>query len=358
MSKGYNNVGRALENGIVSSSPLAQPTDLIIKVAPHTGASARPQTARVIFPSNLGEADKGDFYLVSHNGEFNSERNPIQWWTYNCLPEGSKVITTEAGSFVGQEGYYEPGGGVLLEQYMGYIPKDTTTQMRWLMSTFARADNSTTTFIAGDSISFKGRNDAVKTTDFNETWLQLFRSNYTFYGFGGDVVLKLDPPTGQGAQFVLGHGTTDSAAVIKTNTANQLEISINGASVARFYNAFGAGQPAMSLGGIDNNDAALVVQTRATGAPAVITRARASQTANTIEAQDSAGTARFTCDSGGRPVVPSYTVANLPTAGAGALAYASNGRKNAEGLGSGTGVLVYRDGTAWRRVSDDSTVLA
>ena len=60
-----------------------------------------------------------------------------------------------------------------------------------------------------------------------------------------------------------------------------------------------------------------------------------------------------------------FTVANLPTASstpisasAGDTAYATNGRKNAEGAGSGTGVLCYFDGTAWRRVSDDSTVVA
>lgn len=54
-----------------------------------------------------------------------------------------------------------------------------------------------------------------------------------------------------------------------------------------------------------------------------------------------------------------YTVAGLPAAGyIGRLALASNGRKNGEGASAGTGVLVYDDGVAWRRVSDDSTVAA
>jgi len=54
-----------------------------------------------------------------------------------------------------------------------------------------------------------------------------------------------------------------------------------------------------------------------------------------------------------------YTVATLPAAGfAGRIAFATNGRKNGEGGGAGTGVQVYDDGTAWRRVSDDSTVAA
>lgn len=43
-----------------------------------------------------------------------------------------------------------------------------------------------------------------------------------------------------------------------------------------------------------------------------------------------------------QPVLPSYTVANLPTKGAtGQFAWASNGRKASEGVGAGTGVPVY-----------------
>lgn len=57
--------------------------------------------------------------------------------------------------------------------------------------------------------------------------------------------------------------------------------------------------------------------------------------------------------------VGQYTVATLPAAGyAGRIVYATNGRKNGEGAGAGTGVQCYDDGTAWRRVSDDSTVAA
>jgi hypothetical protein len=54
-----------------------------------------------------------------------------------------------------------------------------------------------------------------------------------------------------------------------------------------------------------------------------------------------------------------YTVANLPAGmPAGSIAYASNGRKQGQGAGSGTGTLCYYDGVAWRRVADDTTVLA
>lgn len=56
--------------------------------------------------------------------------------------------------------------------------------------------------------------------------------------------------------------------------------------------------------------------------------------------------------------VSSFTVAALPTGSAGMVAFASNGRKNGEGAGSGTGVLVFHDGTAWRACDTGATVAA
>lgn len=56
--------------------------------------------------------------------------------------------------------------------------------------------------------------------------------------------------------------------------------------------------------------------------------------------------------------VATYTVATLPTATVRQVAFASDGRKVGEGSGSGTGTLVYADGTAWRRCGDDTTVVS
>jgi hypothetical protein len=59
------------------------------------------------------------------------------------------------------------------------------------------------------------------------------------------------------------------------------------------------------------------------------------------------------------PVLPSYTVANLPTAvQAGAKAFVSNGRKPTEATGAGTGVEVFFDGTRWISVCNGSQVAA
>jgi len=57
------------------------------------------------------------------------------------------------------------------------------------------------------------------------------------------------------------------------------------------------------------------------------------------------------------PGIGVYTVANLPVdVSVGQLGYASNGRKNGEGSGSGTGVLCFRDGTQWRACDTGATV--
>ncbi len=54
----------------------------------------------------------------------------------------------------------------------------------------------------------------------------------------------------------------------------------------------------------------------------------------------------------------SYTVAGLPGGVAADVAYASDGRKAGEGVGAGTGVLVFYDGTNWIAVDSGATVAA
>lgn len=58
------------------------------------------------------------------------------------------------------------------------------------------------------------------------------------------------------------------------------------------------------------------------------------------------------------PTLPVSTVALLPTGAAGRIAFASDGRKNGEGAGAGTGVMVFHDGTAWRACDTGATVAA
>lgn len=54
-----------------------------------------------------------------------------------------------------------------------------------------------------------------------------------------------------------------------------------------------------------------------------------------------------------------WTVATLPSDGvSGEITFASDGRKNGEGAGLGTGVLVFHDGTAWRASDTGATAAA
>lgn len=59
-----------------------------------------------------------------------------------------------------------------------------------------------------------------------------------------------------------------------------------------------------------------------------------------------------------------FTVANLPTTtmvktlGAGDMAFATNGRKDGEGAGVGTGVPVFWDGSGWKTVTTGAAVAA
>lgn len=62
----------------------------------------------------------------------------------------------------------------------------------------------------------------------------------------------------------------------------------------------------------------------------------------------------------GPPVLPSYSVAGLPSAAgtAGSLAFATNGRKPNEGSGGGSGVEVFSDGSHWISVCSGTQVAA
>ncbi len=73
-----------------------------------------------------------------------------------------------------------------------------------------------------------------------------------------------------------------------------------------------------------------------------------------------AGGATFSSSiaAGGPVNLKSYTVAGLPAGTTGDIAYASNGRKNGEGAAAGTGVMVFKDGTAWRACDTGATVAA
>lgn len=52
------------------------------------------------------------------------------------------------------------------------------------------------------------------------------------------------------------------------------------------------------------------------------------------------------------------TTTGLKTLGKGDMAFATNGRKDGEGAGAGTGVPVFYDGTGWKSVTTGAAVTA
>lgn len=59
-----------------------------------------------------------------------------------------------------------------------------------------------------------------------------------------------------------------------------------------------------------------------------------------------------------KTTLPKYTVGSLPTGTAGQMAFATDGRKNGEGASSGTGVLVFHDGSNWCACDTGATAAA
>lgn len=74
--------------------------------------------------------------------------------------------------------------------------------------------------------------------------------------------------------------------------------------------------------------------------------------------RNAAGSTTFGAIDGNGIKSGTFTVATMPAAGDGYIAFASNGRKTGEGAGAGTGVLAYRDGGNWYRPADDSVLAA
>jgi hypothetical protein len=137
-----------------------------------------------------------------------------------------------------------------------------------------------------------------------------------------------------------GNGRVDNAILINAGAANVL-IGPNLSTGANNYVFSSSSEPTVIVqGGAASSGVALNAANRAVDV--------VNLSNNNVVTQQTA------------TALSSYTVANLPTSGIAAsqLAYASNGRKNGEGAGAGTGVMVFRDGTAWRACNTGATVEA
>jgi hypothetical protein len=143
-----------------------------------------------------------------------------------------------------------------------------------------------------------------------------------------------------GGNLLQGNGRVDNAILINAGAANVL-VAPNLCTGASNYVFSSSSEPTVIVqGGAASSGLALNAANRAVDVVNLLN--------NSVVTQQTA------------TALSSYTVANLPTSGIAAsqLAYASNGRKNGEGAGAGTGVMVFRDGTAWRACDTGATVAA
>lgn len=168
----------------------------------------------------------------------------------------------------------------------------------------------------------------------------------------------------------IGVGGTGASPNITLSSSSGSQLSFGGnlqynSTLGFCFSANLASGKQVSLSGPSSEGDLLVQPVGSSTRCKLIVRAVAAQSATMQEWQSSASAILASIGAAGELVSAStlspgtYTVATLPTAGtARRIAYASNGRKNGEGSGAGTGVLVFDDGTAWRAVDTGATVAA
>ena len=113
------------------------------------------------------------------------------------------------------------------------------------------------------------------------------------------------------------------------------------------------------LAGVVNLGGPVSVGSTSTFQGAVSMSGGLTVSAGTLVAKGGASITGSLSVGGGTLGLPTYTVATLPATAAGALAYASNGRKTGEAAGAGSGVLAVGNGSGqWISVMSGTPVLA
>ncbi len=187
-------------------------------------------------------------------------------------------------------------------------------------------------------------------------------TTHMFYSGGG--TLLLDGLTTKGETT----GTVHSVKWIEEVIANDCEHLTDGTSEFQTYSLALATEVGMSfyLKGGRVLETARAINITGTGRLKDFV-VEGCQVGSTLTFPSSTTFSSVTWDAGGIAVfnpLGGYraTVANLMGSGVpvveGHQAIATNGRKAAEGAGAGTGQVVYRNGTSWRCVRDDSVVVA
>lgn len=244
----------------------------VFQAATVQGAAGTGQTARWTWNTLTNVVGRGDFNWTVFNNVFETDVNPVGWFGYNIDPNGVKPLPGEGAVWTGMEGYYNAGGGVvLLEWYAGFGLPSNPTQFRWLMATFDRANGTTTTFIAGDSVSIKMRDPADKASDaYSKQAFVAFPGDYTFNAVSNSTnagcTLRLVPQGTTGTStFRMGYGATANAFNIAQVTATHTEIRVNNRIVMNMYDTFGGNNPTVCISkSLSDNSAAIFAHAPAT----------------------------------------------------------------------------------------------
>jgi len=218
---------------------------------------------------------------------------------------------------------------------------------------------------AGQKIALDGDGHSGKTLTFDHAAQEFqFRANQLpalRIATNGRILSGAGLTVGYGVTVsgstTLAASITNMGALVRcTGSAGGYTITLPAASsvpagVGFTFAVTGTGKPTLAATGADSFQS---------GAPTLVQHDRlhlvsdgAGQWVEVFRAN--MANAHFT----GPPVLPAYSVAALPAGvEAGAKAYATNGRKPGQSAGTGTGMEVFFDGTAWISVASGAAIAA
>jgi len=275
-----------------------------------------------------------------------------------------EIIDTETGKWAFQmENKYQEsvGGRLLKEAYIQYNSGDGGNEARPLMIVGEIGVGSPNrhrfiTRLGGQFISFGDERNAQFATKYAD-----FQPNrFDFYGNNADVNMYLTAGASSTPTLNMGIGATTNAFQINVASTNRTDFLFAGTRRMSLYNTPNGSPGAALAVGTESNGATFTGKSNQDSLPVIRTSPNSdSATAWRVEHRNAANNSTLSgVDGRGLVVLRSYTVAALPASGntAGNLAFATNGRKNGEGAGAGTGVMVFWDGTAWRASDTGATV--
>lgn len=317
--------------------------------------------AGIRYPSN--NANQSDFYETGALVEFLGRMNYIRHWSFNSDAEGAQIDPNFHSWGFGLENDYEESSGVRkAEWYVRGTRPGNTNEIRPIMITWQLSGADQWQVLHAARGDFWSVTNPANT--FTALTVDTAAGTTLFYGTTGtDLNVRLRPGTGRTANLWLERPGITNFSNLKAASDTTLTWDINGAT--KFYligtaNGNAAGG-AIAIG-TNSNAACLVAKSNVANHECIRTSLQGdSGTGWHVAHRNAANDTTISgVDGRGIAVLRSYTVANLPGSGntVGNIAFATNGRKNGEGAASGTGVVVFWDGTAWRAVDTGATVAA